>query len=211
MALPEILDLIADFPGWSPSFEIMRRQERSRTASGRTLTKDIGDPLWTATYQSARMSANELDKWRALIDSLEEGGRKFYGRSLSRCYPILYPNGSWTPSTFNGTAGLASIGTNRKSITLNGLPSGFRLSVGDMIRIGTQDLHRVVEASTASAGGVTPLFEVRPHLWPLATVGQAVSVLRPYCLMSIVPGTISTASDAATGRGSFSFDAMEDR
>ncbi|GHC61654.1 hypothetical protein [Limoniibacter endophyticus] len=211
MALPEILDILADWPGWSTAFDIKRRQERSGSTSGRIYVKDIGDPLWVASYQTVSLRPNDLDRWRARLDALEEGGRLFYGRHLARCYPIAYPRGSWTPASFSGLGAVASLGANRKSLTVDDLPAGFRLQEGDLIQIGAHDLHRVVENATANASGVTPLFEIRPHLWPLAAVGQPVSVLRPRCLMAIVPGSISSTADLATGRGTISFDAIEAR
>ena len=66
-----------------------------------------------------------------------------------------------------------------------------------------------MEAATA-AGGTTPQFEIRPHLWPDVTVTKPVHVKQPACLMAIVPGSI--ASDAQlNGWGSVSFSAIEAR
>ena len=65
-------------------------------------------------------------------------------------------------------------------------------------------------ALTAEGRAATIQFEVRPHIWPARTVGAAVSVKQPACLMAIVPGSIS--SDAQiNGWGSVSFSAMEAR
>lgn len=79
-----------------------------------------------------------------------------------------------------------------------------------MVQIGTKDLHQVMEAAVAVAG-LTPLFEVRPHIWPGVATGAAVSISRPACIMAIVPGSISSTADMATGRGVVSFQAIEAR
>ncbi|CAM5401606.1 putative protein OS=Afipia felis OX=1035 GN=BN961_02915 PE=4 SV=1 [Afipia felis] len=216
MSLPEPFDLLADFPGWVTVFEPMWRQEQSREAGGRTYVKDLGDPLWMLSAQSRQLDPNEIDYWRARLNAMENGLATFRGYSMSRCFPIRYPRGSWpTGLSFDGVAALASIGANRKSVSLSGLPSGYVISVGDYIQIGDADLHQVVESSIASGAGVSSMFEVRPHLWPgvNADVDPAVEVLvrRPSCLMAIVPGSIQSQADPQTGWGSVSFQAIEAR
>lgn len=210
MSLSAPFNLLADFPGWTVSFDLMYRQEQSRTAGGRTVVKDLGSPLWQLKAQSKQLRPNTLDYWRARLAALENGLQTFYGYPLSRTYPIAYPNGSWpTGGAFSGSAVLATINANRKAVTLSGLPAAFALSVGDYVSIAG-DLHQVMEAATASAGGLTPEFEVRPHIWPSVTAGAAAAVYRPSCIMSIVPGSVASDSDL-TGWGSLSFQAIEAR
>ena len=213
MAISFPFDLLADFPGWSTEFEFLRREEQSRTAGGVTVVKDLGEPLWQAAYLSKSLKANELDYWRARLDVLDGSQQQFRAYPLSRCFPIAYPNGSWpTGSSFTGNA--ASVGNiyaSGKELNVDGLPSGFVVSVGDFLRIGTRNLHRVVAGAVANGFGVASQIEVRPHFWPETTEGDAVSVRKPYCRMTIVPGSISTAADLATGRGSISFRAIEAR
>jgi hypothetical protein len=192
-----VVDLLADFPGWSTQFELLWRQEVSRAAGGRTYVKDLGDPLWTATYQSRSLSINELDAWRARLDAMENGAQTFYGRSFSRCRPVKHPGSSELPE-----GEIASIGTDRKTTTLSGF-SGITFSVGDMFQVGTADLHRIV----AVGGSI----EVRPHLWPGVSTGAAVVISKPSCVMAIVPGSISSQAAADTGRGVVTFQAMEAR
>ena len=43
------------------------------------------------------------------------------------------------------------------------------------------------------------------------TIDNVVSVYRPFCLMAIVPGSISSQADPQTGRGTVSFQAIEAR
>ncbi|TKT78428.1 hypothetical protein [Aquamicrobium sp. LC103] len=209
MAITYPLDFLDLFSGWSTEFDPLHRQEQSRQANGRTLVKDLGSPLWRTTFQSRSMAPNELDGWRARLSTLEDGLQEFRAWPKSRCYPIAYPRGIGM-GTVAG-AQVDTINANRKAIGISGLSAGYRLSVGDYLRIGTADLHRVVEARVANASGVATQFEVRPHLWPLAAVGQPVSLVKPYCLMTAVPGSITTTADAATGRGVISFQAIESR
>ncbi|MNF09167.1 hypothetical protein D3C80_2097620 [compost metagenome] len=69
----------------------------------------------------------------------------------------------------------------------------------------------VMEAVTANAGGVTTQFEFRPHLWRGVTAPVAATLVKPSCIMAIVPGSISTTADMATGRGTVTFQAIEAR
>lgn len=210
---PLSTDFLHDFPGWTTEFEPVRRQEQSRQANGRTVVKDMGSPLWRLTAQSRPLQPNRLDEWRARLESLENGFRTFMGFPKSRCYPIAYPDGSWpTGASFDGvSANLHTIATDRNAVRLSALPAGFVLSVGDYIQIGTGDLHQVMEAATASGAGLTPLFEVRPYIWAGVATSADVSVKRPACVMSIVPGSVQTSADRATGRGVITFQAMEAR
>lgn len=219
MAITYPLDILADFPGWSTSFELGWRQEMSRTAGGTTYVKDLGNALWKASYTSRVMRPNELDEWRARLDSLENGLQRFKGYSLSRCFPIAYPNGSWpTGASFDGvSAAVSAIGGDNKSLQIDGLPAGFQFRIGDMLQIqhGSDpvryDLHRVQEPATADETGETGSFEVRPHLWPGVAVDNIVSVKRPWCLMQIVPDSITTTADQRTGSGSITFQGIEAR
>lgn len=217
MALTEPIDLLSDFPGWSTSFELLWRQEHSRQASGRTRVKDFGTPLWRGSYASRILSPNQLDHWRARLDVLESGLLTFTGYSLSRCFPIAYPRGSWpTGEGFSGgSAVVHTIGVNNKSLRVGSLPAGFVVSIGDMIQLTTATgkvyLFRVDEAALADSLGLTAAFEVRPHFPVGVSVGDTVTVKRPGIPMAIVPGSISATADPRTGRGTISFDAIEAR
>lgn len=216
MTLAAPFDILIDFPGWTVSFDLAYRQEQSRTASGVTYVKEFGFPLWQMKAQSKILSPNNLDYWRARLKALEGGLQTFYGYPLSRTYPILYPNGSWpTGLAFSGTtAVLNGVNANRKAISVSGLPAAYRVSVGDFFQLGTTDLHQALETATASGGGLTPEFEVRPHIWTGVVGGNSpavpVSVKRPHCIMAVLPGSIGSDS-GLDGRGSISFAAMEYR
>lgn len=216
MALSDIDDILADFPGWTTDFALKSYDETSKTQGGDTLVKSRGTPLWNLSATSKPLRPNELDYWRARLEALDEGKRPFWGYSLSRCYPILYPNGSWpTGSSFNGlTATIATLGTNNKSLSLTGLPAGFVFKVGDMLSFEYTEqpryaLHRVQETVTADSSGDTTEFEVRPFIQAGATTTTAVRLYQPRCLMMLVPGSISSAAELQTGNGAVSFQGVQ--
>lgn len=203
MALLKIIDVLSGFPGWTTNFELFHRREFSRHGNGQTRVKDFGSPLWQASYASKSLSPNELDHWRAKLASLDDGLGIFSARAISRCRPILHPGDSELP-----VGELYAIGSDNKSLVVSGL-DGISLSVGDHIQVG-QYLHVIVEEAKA-VGGITPFFEVRPHLVTGLALGDVVLIEKPSCLMSIVPGSVSTSGDPNSGRGAISWRAIEAR
>lgn len=208
MAITYPLNLLDDFPGWSTDFSLLWRQEQSRHASGRTRVKDFGSPIWQATYNSKMLSANNLDIWKAKLNSLENGLKTFIAYPMSRCYPINHPGGAGNISALNPSI-LNISNIDRKSISLQNV-NGLRLSMGDYIKIGNF-LFQIMENASSNTAGNTPLFEIRPHLPVAVTTASAVSIIKPSCPMTIVPGTISTSASLNTGRGAISFQAVEAR
>lgn len=203
MAITYPLNLLDDFPGWSTQFELMYRQEQSRHASGRTRVKDFGTPIWSATYTSKNLSPNNLDKWKAKLNLLENGLNTFYAYPFSRFWPIQHPNGL----NIQTTGLINSINANNKAISLKSV-NNLKLSLGDYISTN-EKLYQVMESVNAS-GGITPQFEVRPHLSLTTAVNAVVLINKPRCLMTLVPDSVSTSA-GLNGRSSISFQAIESR
>lgn len=187
-----------DFPGWTTDFRLLFRQEQSRQASGRTIVKDFGTPLWTATYQSRGLRPNLLDEWRARLNALANGLGSFKAWPMSRCWPILHPYGE---GAVPGV--IASIGADRKTLGITWTGGETNLSIGDYVEIDSRLLFQV---TGVEAGGVT----VAPNLPLGVLVGQSVSVDKPGVVMRLVPDSVS-AGASLNGRGTISFQAIEDR
>ncbi len=208
MVLTSPYNLLEGLPGWSTDFDLFYRQELSRTAGGTTIAKDFGTPLWKASFQTTVLQVNELDIWRARLKALDGSVLPFWGRPLSRCYPIAYPNGAGIGDV--SAVAIDSIGSDNKSLTLQKLPVWHSISVGDYLQIGTK-LYQVLENAVANSTGKTTRFEVRPHLAPGTAVGNTVTLVRPSVPMIILPGSLSATGEAMTGRGIISFQAIETR
>lgn len=208
MAITYPLDILAGFPGWATDFDLFYRQEFSRTAGGMTIAKDMGTPLWKASFQTTTLLVNELDIWRARLKALDGSLGLFWGRPLSRCYPIAYPNGAGIGDVSGPE--IDSIGADNRSLTLQKLPVWYSVSGGDYLQIGAR-LYQVLENAVANSAGKTTRFEVRPHLAPGTAVGNSVVLVRPSVPMIIMPGSLSGTGEAMTGRGIISFQAIESR
>lgn len=195
-----MVDVLADFPGWTVAFENMGRKELSRHTSGRTRFKDLGDGIWFGAWQSVELKPNALDEWRAVLEQLMTDGSEFDGYPTSRCRPIAHPaSGPAVP----GPITINAVGGDNHSFTLSGA-TGLTLRRGDLVQVGT-NLHRVQSQSINGAS-----FNVTPQVWPGTAPGDAVSVLKPHCAMTIQPGSIS-AQASTNGRGTVTFQGVEAR
>lgn len=228
-------DILSEFPGWSTNFDLFYRQQTSgRTTNGVTQVVDYGTPLWRASFQSRSMKPNELSYWRGRMSLLEGGINTFRGYDKSRCYPASDPNGvkinaarqnpslildfiadfSFVGSTsitteiyFTGSGG---------TIYLSGLPAGYVLSTGDYISFrhpvtNDQLLTRLASGGVANSAGTTGALEIRPRL-PGGTFIAVLAVLvKAWVPMMLVPGSLAIRSDAKSGIGTVTFDAMEYR
>lgn len=212
MSITYPIDILSELPGWSSKFDLGWQKDVSRTRGGRYLVKDIGPALWTAAYTTREMRPNELDYWRARMDTLEGGARTFKGYHKARCYPIDDPNGSKLAGVTLSGIQISEIGTDNKSLKIDGLPVGYVLSVGDLlshaVSSGLRYVSRVVDGGTAGSGGETGFIEVRPHLPTGTAVDQVVTIVKPWLPMSVVPGSINMDA-GLNGRGRLTFEAIE--
>lgn len=195
------VDFLDNWPGWSISFDYRARQELSRHASGLTRSKDLGDPIWFGAWVSPQLRPNEIDAWRAILTDLEHRQDTFNAYAMSRCRPIKHPaGGAAVPTGMK----IGTIGGDNRSFTISSA-NGLTLVQGDMIQVGTAALYRVTKGST-NGGSIT----VGPQLWPGTAVNDAISVIKPSCLMIVDPGSVQ-ATSAVNGRGTVSFNGIEAR
>ena len=86
--------------------------------------------------------------------------------------------------------------SDNKALQLSGLPAGYTLRRGDMLHFDygpsptRRALHRIVEDATASSGGTTGFFEVRPFLKAGTATGAAVTLVRAAARMMLEPGLV---------------------
>lgn len=173
------------------NFQIMFRQEFSRTAFGTTLGKDLGPALWSASYTTTPMYADDALAYEAKLNSLDGVIQQFEAGDLRRVYPKAYPTGACN----NGV--LLSVNANNRALALSDLAAGQIISAGDYLSFdyGTsRALHQAMETVIADGSGVTTQFEVRPHVRPGWTLSPAtpVALKLPRGLFSLAPGSVSS-------------------
>lgn len=207
MAITYPIDIITELDGigWSTDFSLLYRQEQSRHASGRTRVREYGTPIWQATYTTKNLSPNNIDMWKARLNSLENGLNTFYAYPTSRCWPINHPNGQGL--SLNSPQ-VRTKNINNKALSLQGV-TGLNLSVGDYISINNL-LYMVMENVIANGAGETVEFEVRPFLSVGIATTNPVRIEKPRTVMTLIPNSVNT-SVGLNGRGSVSFQGIEAR
>jgi hypothetical protein len=202
---------IMSFCGYAPDAVPLRltsRQESSRTAGGVTVAKDLGPALWFGSYVTTELDLDDMVSFEATLNSLDGSIQTFEAGDMRRPYPKAHASGS-----FNDTGVLNAVDSNNKAIKISGLDAGFVLSVGDYLSFtyGTnRALHQVMESATANGSGLTPYFEVRPHLRVGWTLSPAISVTlkKPMGVFMLVPGSVNPQMRSGLS-GSVAFQAVQ--
>lgn len=206
--LPPIQDIFGIARIVDQRFQLVSRQEFSRTASGVTLGKDMGPALWQASFTTHPMYFEDALGVEARLNSLDGVMSGFYAGDIRRRMPKAHSDGS-----FADTGTIGSVNSNNRMLTINGLPAGFVISAGDYMEYdygnggSLRALLQVVNNVTASAGGIATDVEFRPHI-PVGTLsGAAVRFKNPKALFtlntegvtqSIVDGCFTQLSFSAT-------------
>lgn len=180
--------------GWTDQkFDLVERQEFSRQANGTTIAKSFGSALWSGTWTSAALERDVAADFEARLRSLDGSINGFHARDILRPYPRAYPTGSFSES---GVA-VHTVGDDGKSLRIDGLASGFVISRGDYLSVTTLGgvilLYQAMEDATADGGGVSPSFEVRPHLHPGVAINDIVKLKSPTTVFRLVPGSIDSS------------------
>lgn len=199
-----MVDILNAFPGWTIRFEPLHRKDQSRHASGRTRTKNLGDMIWVGEWRTKSLLPNAADKWKSILGALENTDGTFDGYSTSRVRPILHPLRAYVADVPAGPITVNVVGGDNASFTLSGA-AGLHLTVGDMIQLKGVDLYRVDNTSDNGAS-----VKVTPQLWPGTVSGNAVKILKPSCLMTVVPGSVQTTA-GLDGRVTVSWQGIEAR
>ena len=169
-------------------WSIQRNDELSGVGSGRFWQAELATPLWIATIGLAASYYDSLKQQAALIRSLHGAQEPFLLCDPQSRFPQADPKG-----TILGSAAVTvgSVGADRQSITLKGLPAAYRLTLGDKIEVRFGDRYAFLECvevtAQANGSGVTPAFAVFPHVPVGVGANTPVSLINPACRVVIYP------------------------
>lgn len=205
-------------------FSMDYMQDIAPTRGGVNIVRDLGPPLWHATFQSALLVPASFKVVEAWLDSLGGALNPFYAYDLQRQYGANYPSGISTllransGGAFDGTALLASLASDNVTITIGSsgapsttLPAGYVATVGDYLAfdynsVSSRALHRIVAGGTADSNGVLAV-EVRPQVRAGYT-GASINLAQASGKFLIVPGSVKKAMQPA-GYANVSFEATQ--
>ena len=192
-------------------WDVARFDELSAVASGHDLQAEMAVPKWKGTGAMRDGLPRDIAKRiESRVRQLQGSQYAFMMYDPRSKYPARDPKG-----TTLGAANvqIAALGVNGKSISLKGLPNGYVLSEGDkgQISYGTTRNYffEIGEQVAASAGGVTPVFDVFPHVPASIAINAVVNLRKPACKMKIVPGGFNPGRSRGQFTNGMSIEFME--
>lgn len=201
-----VADLADILPVGFVSFELGEQQELSGLGGGELLAADLGPRLWQAQVRTPQLSHDAVRRLKARFLSLDGALNAFELYDTRGKFPQGDPGGTILGAS---TPSIDTLDANNKAMKVDGLPAGYALRYGDFISFlyasgAKRALHMIVEDATADGSGLTPLFEVRPHIRPGATTSTAVLLVKATGRFKLMPGTLATQSvDLTTSQLSF--------
>lgn len=168
-------------------------QELSGMGSGELLAHDLGPRLWSAECSTIEADIDTIEALRARLNALDGAMQSFYLFDPRRPNPATDPTGAALASA---TVTILSIETNRKELTLAGLPAGFVLPAGTVLSVSAGNpsrtaLLQLVAGVTADGDGEAGPVELRPHLRPWIANAQAVTLLKPVAKVKLMPRSVA--------------------
>lgn len=198
----------------SSDFRLAEQVAQDLMRSGEIAVTELGESLWFwGNVQTQPLDYAQRAEVSAWARSLRSGMRKFYGFDPDRQLPVAYDwrrGGEQLPATrfdgspFNGTATLLS--TTASTVELSNLPAGYKITADDPLSWswnGVLAYHRALESAVADEAGLVE-FEVTPHVRP-GTIGTpVVSLVKPKCVMRLVPNSFMLQVDDVLTPATFS-------
>lgn len=195
----------------SVQWKLQRFDELSGMGTGDVIAAQLAPPRITGDVTIAPMYHDEAAQVQALVEALDPM-QSFYLYAPQKRFPIADPDGSILGSA---TPAISAVGSNNKSLRIKGLPAGYVLSLGDYLAFdyGTNPVrrafHRILETVTADGTGLSPSFEIRPHLRAGAAADIAVTLVDPAAKVFIVPGSFDPGAARALITDGMSFQVMQ--
>jgi len=189
---------LADFLGGLPIrsivFDLADKRGTTGLGSGEIQTYQVAPRLWTGMVTVGANRTHTIRQVEAQVRRLQNVGSTFLVSDQSALAPYDDPDGTTLGAS---TPTVHTMDSNNRDLRVQGLPAGYTLQRGDLLTIVQSNhlaMHQVMTGTvTADGTGLTPLFEVTPHIRPVAAVSDAVKLAPAYCKAMIVPGSVKPA------------------
>lgn len=195
----------------SVKWRLQEHQEVSGLASGQIIVADLAPALWVGEVTLAAMTNGEASQVQALIESLDGGLRSFYLYAPQSIGPQYDPDGTILSTS---TVKIYALESNNKELQFYGLPEGYVLSAGDFFSFdygspARRAFHRILNTVTADGDGISPTFEVRPHLRSGVATDIEVSIVKPAAKVGLIPGSFDPGNADAVVTTGMGFSVMQ--
>lgn len=174
------------------------QQEFSSQGQGTTIAADVGPALREYDVTLGLMYHADAAKVMAMIEALDGSINPFYLYDPRHLAPANDPGGAILGAS---SVTIHSLNANNKAMSLEGLPAGYVLGVGDMLSwdYGSSPTrrawHRILEAVTANGSGVTAEFEVRDYIRTGSSTGLPVTLIKPAMKCAMISGSLKESTD----------------
>lgn len=199
--LPERSDGV--LPVAKGDFDIAYNQAVAPLRGSSPQVANLGDDLWKVDYATVNLKHSEALQFSAWLRSLDGGLRTFKAWDPRLKYPQAYKAGFGElvkagGGAFDGSCTVTGFAETLDSVTINGLPNAFQLTIGDMVSFawaGTRLLFQLMDSVVANGSGVAVL-PIRPLLPISFAITPTVSgtFVKPWCLAIV---------DASSVKGPF--------
>jgi len=175
-------------------FDLSENRQVSEQGNGEILISDLGPRLWHGSITVRTDEHDEQVQVHALAQSLRQGVGTFHIGDRMRRFPSADPDGS----LLGGAAVTLSAPTPGSStMTLSGLPDGYKLTPGDYLSFdygeGRRALHQVVIGGQVGPESTISL-SVVPAIRPGSQDGAAVNLVDATCKAIMVPGSFKAGT-----------------
>jgi hypothetical protein len=211
--MPETADGFQPFK--TATFKKLYNQSQPLTRGGEVLSIGLAPQLWQMTFATDTLAwadANAILTW---LETREGGQFLIKAWHPQLRFPQKYRGGfgglmrGGGGGPFDGTCTITGVAQTLRGLTLAGLPSGFAISMGDMISFpfgAGQLLRRVTAPAVADGfGAVTiPVTPVLPFPMVVTTPATVATFFKPWCLAAVQADSIDGPMDGNTGTIVFS-------
>lgn len=173
----------------SIAFNLRRFETLSLSGGGEWLTSKLAPDLWEAECTTTVMTHREAATVQALIAAIGSVNTVMvYHPGLQ--YPV---DDLDLDHIVGGGVAISQIASDRVRMKLNGLPTNYTITAGDLIQItyGTSRiaLFQVVVGASTGGGAETGYLEVRPVIESGIAVADEANLYQPAFKGKIVPGS----------------------
>lgn len=197
-------------PVRSAVFDVQRYDEQSSDGHGNHWQAEMADPKWFVDITVDIEGLTEARSIAALLRQLHGAQFDFLITDPAFPYPAADPTGIVLGAS---VVQVHTVGGSNMALRLKGLPAGYQLLRGDKGQIDFGDPLRTfffeVSEDVAAAGtGITPEFDIFPHIAPGVEADMTVTLAKPACRM-FLPEGYSAGEMARTIATGMAFRALQ--
>lgn len=189
-------------------FDLVRVDAFNRSMGGDIDAIELAEPYWSMTAATVNLSIADRGRWQAWKASLK-GFKPFYAFDPDKVFPAAYGPAvlnltRYAGGAFDGNATLTA--TTAGTISIANLPVNFAHTWGDHISIGMSGAGRslhVIQADVVGSNVGTSTVVVEPPVIAGADLAAAVQLVRPTCIMKLVPGSFKAPGSGKAAPVSF--------